>query len=176
VAELAGGGNTSFNMTEDPIKGSMIERISVYHLPPDKESLQPLIECAEEDLLCAIHLYRRGACNYLPIVNVCYLLHQAIEKWLKVLINVRGMTVSMKGNNAHNLRSFFETIAQQEPQFRRISSKIEEVDGRILEHRYPGNLRYNETAPEIKDFVEVLIVAAFETRRAVKRCLKREDL
>jgi hypothetical protein len=43
----------------------------------------------------------------------------------------------------------------------------------ILAHEFPGNLRYTEVHPDRERYVKVLMEAAFETRRLVKRLLKR---
>jgi HEPN domain-containing protein len=153
---------------------SLVERLSAYKLPEDKADQQRFIDRAEEDLLCAVSLCRGGARGYLPLVTVCYLLHQAIEKWLKLLISVLSIGVSTKGTNAHNLRLFLTEIGKLEPEFLSIQDNIEVVDGEMLEHRFPGDLRYKETPSEIDLYIKVLLKAAFTTRRLVKRHLKKE--
>ena len=50
------------------------------------QSQQSWIDRAEEDLLCAVFLCRQRI-NYSPLANICYLLHQSIEKWLKRVFN-----------------------------------------------------------------------------------------
>jgi hypothetical protein len=93
----------------------------VYRLPEDASAQQPLIERAEEDLLCATSLYRRGAYGYSPLVTVCFLLYQALEKWLKVFIAVQGIPVSTK---THDFYSRFEAAKKEEPAFGCIQSKV----------------------------------------------------
>ncbi len=150
--------------------------LSVYELSENQAEQQPRIDRAEEDLLCAISLFRRGACGYLPLNNICYLLLQAIEKWLKLLIAVRGIPAPARGQNAHNLRSFFEAIAEQEPRFATIRDRMETMDGELLDHRFPGKLRYEELPQVDRTYIKTLLVAAFETRRIVKQCLKQGAL
>jgi len=144
--------------------------LRLYRLPGDASAQQPLIERAEEDLLCALSLYRQGTCGYSPLVTVCFLLHQALEKWLKVLIAVKGIHVSAK---THDLYSRLEAAKEVDPEFEDIRKKIEEIELTIMDHKFPGDLRYNETPPDIEQYVEVLIKAAFATRKLVKRALKR---
>jgi HEPN domain-containing protein len=146
--------------------------LRLYKLPENASAQQPFIDRAEEDLLCAVSLYRQGACGYSPLVIVCFLLHQALEKWLKAFIAVQGISVPKKGQ--HDLLSRLEAAKTVEPAFADIQSKIEETEPAIMAHNFPGNLRYNETPPNIEQYVEVLIKAAFATRKLVKRALKRK--
>jgi HEPN domain-containing protein len=144
--------------------------LRLYRLPEKASAQQPLIERAEEDLLCALSLYRQGACGYSPLITVCFLLHQAMEKWLKAFIAVQGIHVSPNGQ--HDLLSRLEAAKIVQSAFADIQSKIEEIEPEIMAHKFPGNLRYNETPPDIERKVEVLIKAAFATRRLVKRTLQ----
>jgi len=148
---------------------SLKSTLRFYKLPEDASIQQPLIERAEEDLLCALSLYRQGACGYSPLVTVCFLLHQALEKWLKAFIAVQG--ISVRPNGQHDLLGRLEAAKTVQPAFADIQSKIEEIEPEIMAHKFPGNLRYNETPPDIERKVEVLIKAAFVTRRLVKRTL-----
>ncbi len=145
--------------------------LSVYRLPEDASAQQPLIERAEEDLLSALSLYRRGACSYLPLVTVCFLLHQALEKWLKAFIAVQGIPVTARG--PHDLDSRFRAAETQCPEFAEVRKRLEEVAPGILHHKFPGNLRYNETPADIEQFVKVLIEGAFVVRRLAKRHFKK---
>lgn len=142
--------------------------LRLYSLPEDRSSQQPLIERAEEDLLCAIALYRQRACDYSPLVNVCYLLHQVIEKWLKLLIAVEGIHVSASGQ--HDLYSRFEVLEQYIPEFKGILTGMDPV---LLGHKFPGNLRYGETPADIERHVETLIKVAFKVRWLAKRYLNQ---
>jgi HEPN domain-containing protein len=143
--------------------------LRLYRLPEEASTQQPLIERAEEDLLCVLSLYRQGACGYSALVTVCFLLHQALEKWLKAFIAVQGFRVSTK---THDLYNRFQAVEEVDPAFGDIRSKLE-IAPEIMAHEFPGNLRYNETPPDIEQYVEVLIKAAFATRKLVKRALKR---
>lgn len=105
---------------------TLTSTLRVYRLPEEASSQQPLIERAEEDLLCALALYRQGACGYLPLVTVCYLLHQTLEKWLKLLIAVRGISASTRGQ--HDLYNRINAIEALIPEFSEIREDIEKVD------------------------------------------------
>jgi hypothetical protein len=154
----------------------MRDTLIVFTLPEDLQPQQPLVDRAEEDLMCAICLYREGACGYPPLLNICYLLLQGIEKWLKVFIAVQDVTgVPTKGRDSHNLSRFFTAVAEHEPAFEEIRQKIEATDAQLLSHDFNVNLRYNDTPTEIETYIEKLIPAAFDTRRVVKRFLKRRQ-
>lgn len=149
---------------------SLKSALRIYELPEDKSAQQQLIDRAEEDLVCAVSLYRQGACGYSPLVTVCFLLYQAIEKWLKLLIAVEGLPVSTKSQ--HDLDSRFTALEKQIPDLGKIKKEIKEIDEEVLTHKFPGNLRYNETPANIERYVNVLLRAAFEVRRIAKRYLK----
>lgn len=119
--------------------------------------------------------YRRGIFGYIPLVNICYLLHQTIEKWLKLFVAVNGIPVSNSTWWRHDLNKLFEAAGGKEPIFLEIKETINGVDGFLLEHAYPGNLRYNETPLEIELHVGVLMQVAFVVRRVVKRWLRKGD-
>ena len=142
----------------------------VYQLPDGWEAQQRYIDRAEEDLLCAVGLCRRGTFGYIPLVNVCYLLHQAIEKWLKMLIAVQGVAVP----RLHELHLLLDAVAAREPQVMRIRDMIVEVDEVLLSQKFPSNLRYEETPPEVERYIDVLMRAAFMLRKIAKRWLRRE--
>ncbi len=145
-------------------------RLKVYQLSKDSASQQCLIDRAEEDLFCASWLLRRRKySSFMPHVTICFLLHQATEKWLKLFL----VTASLpEGSASHALRERFERAGGKEPDFLKVKDRIGEVDEEILENRFPGNLRYNETPEEVEDYIKILLYAAFRTRRLVKRFLK----
>jgi len=87
----------------------------------------------------------------------------------QAFLAVQGFSVSKR----HDLLSPLEVAKTVEPAFADIQSKIEEIEPAIMAHNFPGNLRYHETSPDIEQYVEVLIKAAFATRKLVKRALKR---
>lgn len=146
-----------------------------YQLSPDQSIYQPLIDRAEEDLLCAIALYRRRFCGCAGN-NICFFLHQSVEKWLKLLIGVTAQKLP-GGIKSHELYERFRLLAQLENlhYLDEVKSEIEEVDGKILGHRFPGELRYNETPSDIESYIQVLLKAAFKTRRIAKKYLGRSD-
>lgn len=140
--------------------------LNVYRLPEDASAQQALIERAEEDLLCALSLYRKGVCGYLPLVTVCFLLHQAVEKWLKVLIAVKGITVNSK---QHDLYSRLEALMRVDSAFEEVKLQIEAANIEIMDHKFPGNLRYSETSSDIEQYINTLMKAAFAVRKIAKR-------
>jgi HEPN domain-containing protein len=148
------------------------DRVSlrVYELPDDTADQQRFIDRAEEDLLCALSLYTRRACGYLPLVTVCFLLHQAMEKWLKAFLAVNG-TPQPK---THDLYKLLEAANNIEPQFLRVREEIEKVNSEILGQKFPSDIRYEDTPPGIEKDVEILFQAARVTRRLVKQSLKEE--
>lgn len=153
----------------------MRDHLIVFVLPDDLSSQQPKVDRAEEDLMCAICLYREGACGYLPLVNICYLLLQSIEKWLKVFIAIQDISVPTKGPDSHNLSRFFTALSEREEACEVIRQRIERTDPKLLLHGFHVNLRYTGTPAEIENYIKTLIPAAFDTRRVVKRFLKRRQ-
>lgn len=144
--------------------------LRVYRLPEDASSQQCLVERAEEDLLCAISLYRNGSCGYKPLVTVCYLLHQALEKWLKLFIAVKGIPLNAK---THDLDSRIRAIEQIIDGLCDIRKDIEEIDPKLMDHKFPGDLRYNDTPPEIDEYINVLMHAVFRVRKLIKKHLNQ---
>jgi len=140
-------------------------------LPEDLSSQQHFINRAEEDLFTATYLYRRGICGFSPYVVICFLLHQATEKWLKAFLAMAGLPTK----KTHELRFLFDWAAKEEPELQVVKAELEEVDEEILEHKFPSGLRYNETPENVEDCIRVLCKAAFRTRRLVKRWLKRRE-
>lgn len=150
--------------------------ISAIELPEDWQSHQKFIERAEEDLLCAIHLCRRKVCGYEPSVVICYLLHQAVEKWLKLLVYVRGLPVG-DVRNTHNLDLLLELLQDTDPRFEAIRANIGNADRDLLRRKFASNLRYEETPPDISLHIDTLLPVAFAVRRLAKEKLRAwEDL
>jgi HEPN domain-containing protein len=144
--------------------------LRVYELPDDKADQQRFIDRAEEDLLCALSLYTRRACGYLPVVTVCFLLHQSIEKWLKAFLAVKAKPQP----KTHDLYQLLEAARKIEPKFMKVREDIEKVDSEILGQQFPSDIRYEDTRPDIEKDVEILLQAARATRRLVKQSLKEE--
>jgi len=106
--------------------------------------------------------------------NVCYLLHQSLEKWLKIYLTVNGVAFNL---NTHNLLDlinlamihdiiFHETyctlVAHQEMVFKK-------------ENKTSNDLRYGSD-DGLDNLLYPLLRATFLTRRLVKRTLKAEAL
>jgi HEPN domain-containing protein len=147
-----------------------IDDLTTYKLSEHLQSQQYLIRRAEEDLFCAVMLCRRKS-GYMPLVNICYLLHQSIEKWLKVFLIIQSPAFKQKG---HDLEYLFDKATEIKIQFEFIKSELTLVDPVILGPKFPSDLRYNETSPEIEDYIQALMRAVFKTRRLIKRHLIQE--
>ncbi len=142
------------------------------------EDLQNLINQTEEDLLCAIFLYRRCKNSYQPNPNICYLLHQTIEKWLKIYIQVKGILFPEKKRNTHSLASLLSRAGQQDQEFNTMLSQIDQADPIMSRHTYPEHLRYAEK-PEMYENVDgvhigLLFRIVFRVRRIVKKAIREE--
>lgn len=122
--------------------------------------------------MCAIWLCRGSNRRYSPLTNVCYLLHQAVEKWIKVVHAVAGIPEVNAKKEGHDLGRLLEPLEAKYPEFSSIRTMIEEVDGGLLRQRFPADLRYEEIMPEIERYVAVLMRAAFLVRRTAKTWLQ----
>lgn len=45
-----------------------------------------------------------------------------------------------------------------------------------MDHKFPGNLRYNEIPTDIEQYIKVLIPAVFRIRRLAKQYLDQEEV
>ena len=145
--------------------------LRVCELPEDLASQQHFIDRAEEDLFCAMYLYRRGICGIVPYVVICFLLHQATEKWLKAFLPVARLPTK----KIHELSYLFDQAAMEEPEFLEVKAELDKVERQILEQRFPSDLRYEDTRENVEDCINTLLQAAFRTRRLVKRWIKRSE-
>lgn len=147
------------------------------------QDLQNLINQTEEDLLCAIYLLRHCKKEYQPVPNICYLLHQTIEKWLKIYIQVEGIPFPENKQKTHSLTSLFSRIIGEDTthNFNSTLSQLDKADPMMTAHAYPEYLRY-ATKPEMYDSVytihmRVLCNTAFRVRRITKQVItKRLDV
>lgn len=80
--------------------------LSTYQIPNPNETdarkvAQSLIDQADEDLFCAIGCMRKNI--HYPVNEICYLLHQSLEKWLKVAhqMSLAKPPSSKKKNKLH---------------------------------------------------------------------------
>ncbi len=51
--------------------------------------------------------------------------------------------------------------------------KIENIDNRIMDHTFPGSLRYGETPDNVIQYIDVLIETVLDKRRLAKRILNQ---
>ncbi|MCX8171798.1 MAG: HEPN domain-containing protein [Candidatus Bathyarchaeota archaeon] len=160
--------------------------LRVFILPDRISNEQRLVDRAEEDLLCAVHLLRKPPFGRYTPAHVCYLLHQSIEKWLKVLL----LYNKGKYPKLHNLDELFQNVIQSTDHhlsntISRVKDLIEEVDEwvessagvwelKILDRNFQDNLRYNKDDPNDVQ-VWVLLKCAFKIRKIVKRIIVRSQ-
>jgi len=152
---------------------AQIVYLKTFQLPEDLQSQQLWIDRAEEDLFTAVILCRKRQV-YVPLMNICYFLHQSIEKWLKLFLSIKGILA--KGDK-HHLDKLLQRAESLDSQFADVRSEIDAIDPQILGPNFASStLRYGETLTEreIKSDIKALMKAAFKTRRLVKQCLVRE--
>lgn len=151
--------------------------MKVFELPTTNDrqphSQQVFIDRAEEDFLCALSMWRRGRCSHLPITNICYLLHQCIEKWLKAFLAINSLEIPKKYQRTHSLGKFLEIAKQRESLFAELRQKIADKEPKLLEASFPGNLRYSETPEEIEDYVKLLLCIVIDVRRIAKNNFRK---
>lgn len=143
--------------------------LKVYQLPEESASQQHYVDRAEEDLFTAVCLFRQGICGVVPYNVICFLLHQATEKWLKVFVAIVGLPLS--NPRTHELRLLFDCAKKEEGKFYFIKVGLEKADESMLEHSFHSNIRYNDTHGNVEDCTTALRQAAFATRRLAKRWL-----
>lgn len=150
----------------------------VLQLREDWSSQQVWVDRAEEDLICAISMYKRRKCLYIPCNNICYLFLQGIEKWLKLLIPVIAAadpTVKIKDpkDYGHNLRLLYETACKKIPELENSKIMLEGVSRQIslLHHKAPDNFRYDDLN-DAEECARILHKAAQKTRQNIKQFLK----
>lgn len=147
---------------------------------------QPLLDRAQEDLICAIFLHERNPCGYYPASNICYLLHQSIEKSLKALLAITGK----KYGKTHSLHELFDNLSGHQittnypkmtqqavrvmiNKINSIKSEIEGLDPRILDRRFQSNLRYDEVDPQIDEYIKLLMKSALKMQGILRYIIKK---
>lgn len=133
------------------------------------KAIQELIERAEYDLLCAIYLSRHGAFGTPSPENVIYLLHQSIEKWLKVVIHTQQKNLPKK-DQIHDLEKLLGKTESYHACFSHIWQLLIEGN-KFLDEKYGKNIRY-QSYDNAENDIYLWIDAAFTTRRIAKRWLK----
>lgn len=140
------------------------------------EGHKTLAELADLDLLAATKLVkscRRG--DMLLAQQICYLLHQSMEKWIKLGNQVSGSRKKLREySKNHSLRFLLD-----EPllglDFICIREWIEMADKRVLEQDFASSIRYSsDFEVDAPDLVFLMLPIAFECRRAAKRLIKQK--
>jgi len=150
--------------------------LSIYQLieKPDldkHEDVQWWMLRAEEDLFCALFLVRHAR-GYLPLNNICYLLHQSLEKWLKIYLAMNGSEFEF----THDLGYLLNVATRLDLSFHTIYCMLAPHGEVILDKRASSrNMRYG-AGNGLDEALDTLIRANFHTRRKVKRFLKVEVL
>lgn len=132
---------------------------------------QSWIDRAEEDLLCAFLLCKNKT-SYSPHANICYFLHQTIEKWLKAYMAINGLAF----RNTHELFFLLQQSGNKDPIFLGILQRLDQYAPIVLTSDFSSNiLRYgsDEDASNIQVCVSELFPVAFQVRRLVKKSIRR---
>lgn len=145
---------------------------------------QPLLDRAQEDLICAIFLHK-NIHGYYPAANICYLLHQSIEKLIKVLL-----AITRKGyDRTHDLHELFNALSKchtitNQPKMTKqvirdtikrvnsIKKEIKRTDPRILNYNFQSDLRYNEVDSRIDEYIRLLMKSALKMRRILEKFIQ----
>jgi HEPN domain-containing protein len=103
------------------------------------------------------------------LTNICYLLHQSLEKWLKFYLtdNASGY------ERNHNLFKLLKAASEVDVRFEEILSRLDIEARATLKDNFASNdLRYAEIPPEIEIYISELLVALVEVRKWVKLSVK----
>jgi hypothetical protein len=141
-----------------------------------RNTAQNLLDQADEDFLCAIGCLRN--CQHDPLNEVCYLLHQSLEKWLKVALQMSN------GNFPHSHKIKEDILPEfcgenpditQKPDLREVRIFFGRLPI-VIDKSYPSYVRYRENNHSLNEHVEVLLGGVFLTRRLVKKWLKNREV
>jgi hypothetical protein len=142
------------------------------------EEHQTLAELADLDLLAALHLLKScRAGEMLLAQQICYLLHQSMEKWIKLSNQIGGSSKNLRANGKnHSLKYLFD-----EPllgtEFVCICERIEIIDERILEQSFASAIRYSSVFEvDAPNLAFLMLPIAFECRRTAKSYMKQKLL
>lgn len=132
---------------------------------------QSWIDRAEEDLLCAFMLCKSNI-SYSPHANICYFLHQTVEKWLKAFLAVNGIAFP----NTHELFFLLRKSGDKDPVFLEILQRLDVHAPIVLTSDFSSSvLRYgnDEDTSNIQVCATELFPVAFQVRRFVKKSIRR---
>lgn len=145
-----------------------------------REVAQNLIDQADEDLFCALGCWRHN--HHEPFNEICYLLHQSLEKWLKVAHQMCFEKIP-KGSAGHDLKELvepFQTKPENKSDKPDLSAVMRTLNAEIIltNRQYPNRVRYREDTGSkfgLNAQAYFLRDAVFITRRLVKRWLKARE-
>jgi len=145
-----------------------------YRIPNPKntktrEMAQEVLDQAEEDLMFAISCLRKHR-DSSPLNDICYLLNQSLEKWLKVAIQLGHDSFPKK----HDLEdSLFPAASTYCPRLHEVIDILRRADPDLLDEHYPNRVRYREIEySRLYAHSYILLDSVFETRRRVKTWIK----
>jgi HEPN domain-containing protein len=141
-------------------------------------SVQTMLSRAEEDLISAVLLIR-GKAIVLPatwcLTNVCYLLHQSLEKWLKAWLRFQ----KQGGTKSHSLEVLFKSAMHNLPELQSFYALLDqEFTAEIQSQFFPSDsLRYADTEEDkLVVWVEVLTTALCNSRQLIIEAIKTKLL
>ncbi len=140
---------------------------------------QDLLDQAEEDLFCALGCLRRNP--HEPLNEICYLLHQSLEKWIKVALQMSTGTFPHHHHLEKLLQPFcIEESENNKPELKDVF-RILSAEPALMGNNYPDHVRYRvrengeRVYRTLSPHARLLVDAVFLTRRLVKRWLKYKD-
>ncbi len=157
--------------------------LQTYQIPnPDNKSkarevAQELIAQAEEDLFCALGCWRHNP--HEPFNEICYLLHQSLEKWIKVALQMSYGSFRRSHNLGVLLRPLCTNkLGVNKQKKKRIQGPeldvVMEILGAepvLIGKNYPDQIRYRESDTndyDLKNHVRILFKAVCRVRQLVK--------
>jgi len=159
--------------------------LQTYQIPnPDNKSktrevAQELIDQAEEDLFCALGCWRHNP--HEPFNEICYLLHQSLEKWIKVALQMSYGSFRPSHDLSVLLRPLCTNKSSANKQKKRrqgpILDPVAELLGEepiLMGRNYPDNIRYrtsNTDDYDLKKHMKVMFKAVCRARQLIKRWL-----
>lgn len=157
--------------------------LCTYQIPNPKDSetrkiAQNLLDQAEEDLFFAIGCLRKNPFD--PLNQVCYLLHQSLEKWVKVALHMS----SGRFIHSHDLgKDLLPVLCNDQPDLNKAPDlrpvkEILEAFPLLKDNNYPSQVRYRENEKNgynLYAHLVILLDAVFLTRLLVKKWLKDRE-
>ncbi len=133
------------------------------------DQAQSFVNHAEGDLECTIALCEVRQQDIFTVSVLCYLLHQALEKWLKAYIVV----FELPFDRTHSLQTLLDCCAKHDKDFDAIRDLFNSGEHEVmLAQSFPADLRYEMewSFEQLLDFAEVLTHALVRVRQLVIAC------